>query len=165
MRMTTFLIVLALLPLSAQPPPDLRTRAEATDYGETSSYDDVMRLAKAVVASSPLAQYENFGATEEKREMPLLILSDPPLSTPEAARKLGRPIVFIQERVGQNRRRFRTFKFRTMIDGADAVQADLEHLNEASGPVFKIRDDPRAGFRHRSDRFGLHLELAGLHLP
>ena len=53
------------------------------------------------------------------------------------------PIVFIQERVGQNRRRFRTFKFRTMIDGADAVQADLEHLNEASGPVFKIRDDPR----------------------
>jgi exopolysaccharide biosynthesis polyprenyl glycosylphosphotransferase len=53
------------------------------------------------------------------------------------------PIIFVQERVGQNRRRFKTLKFRTMIDGADAVQADLEHLNEASGPVFKIRDDPR----------------------
>ena len=53
------------------------------------------------------------------------------------------PVFFVQERVGQNRRRFKTYKLRTMIDGADAVQADLEHLNEANGPVFKIRDDPR----------------------
>lgn len=53
------------------------------------------------------------------------------------------PAVFVQERVGQNRRRFKTYKFRTMVYGADGVQHRLEHLNEARGPVFKIKEDPR----------------------
>jgi lipopolysaccharide/colanic/teichoic acid biosynthesis glycosyltransferase len=34
-------------------------------------------------------------------------------------------------------------KFRTMIDGADKLQNQFEHLNEAGGPIFKIRNDPR----------------------
>jgi len=53
------------------------------------------------------------------------------------------PILFSQERVGLNKRRFRLLKFRTMIAGADQQQQALEHLNEANGPVFKIKHDPR----------------------
>jgi exopolysaccharide biosynthesis polyprenyl glycosylphosphotransferase len=53
------------------------------------------------------------------------------------------PVFFAQERVGFNKRRFRLLKFRTMVDGADKQQARLEHLNEAGGPVFKIKGDPR----------------------
>jgi len=53
------------------------------------------------------------------------------------------PVVFVQERIGLNRRRFKTYKFRTMLEGADKVQGRLEHLNEARGPVFKIKEDPR----------------------
>lgn len=53
------------------------------------------------------------------------------------------PVFYIQQRVGLNRRRFRLFKFRTMAVGADAQQPMLESLNEAEGPVFKIKDDPR----------------------
>jgi exopolysaccharide biosynthesis polyprenyl glycosylphosphotransferase len=53
------------------------------------------------------------------------------------------PIFFTQIRVGFNRRRFRLFKFRTMIHKADELQRELEQLNEANGPVFKIRHDPR----------------------
>jgi len=53
------------------------------------------------------------------------------------------PVLFAQERVGLNRRRFRAYKFRTMIDGAEMKQAELEPLNEAQGPVFKIENDPR----------------------
>jgi exopolysaccharide biosynthesis polyprenyl glycosylphosphotransferase len=53
------------------------------------------------------------------------------------------PVFFVQERVGLNRRRFRARKFRTMIDGAEQLQAELEPFNEAQGPVFKIKDDPR----------------------
>jgi exopolysaccharide biosynthesis polyprenyl glycosylphosphotransferase len=53
------------------------------------------------------------------------------------------PVVFAQDRIGRNRRRFRVFKFRTMVAGADAMQASVEHLNEAEGPVFKIENDPR----------------------
>lgn len=53
------------------------------------------------------------------------------------------PIFFVQERVGYNKRRFNFYKFRTMICNAEKRQADIEHLNEVSGPVFKIKDDPR----------------------
>ncbi len=53
------------------------------------------------------------------------------------------PAIFAQQRLGLNKRRFRMYKFRTMIVNAEACQAGLEHLNEARGPVFKIRNDPR----------------------
>jgi exopolysaccharide biosynthesis polyprenyl glycosylphosphotransferase len=53
------------------------------------------------------------------------------------------PIFFAQERVGFNKRRFRILKFRTMVDGSDHQQQMLEELNEAEGPVFKIKNDPR----------------------
>jgi len=53
------------------------------------------------------------------------------------------PAFYVQERVGFNKRRFKLYKFRTMADGADARQGELECLNEACGPVFKIRNDPR----------------------
>jgi len=53
------------------------------------------------------------------------------------------PVFFTQERVGFNKRRFRMLKFRTMVAEADKQQELLEHLNEAEGPVFKIRNDPR----------------------
>lgn len=80
-------------------PPDLRTRAEITDYEATSTYDDVMRIVKGIAAKSALAHYESYGTTEEKREMPLLVLSDPAVATPEAARTLGRPIVLVQANI------------------------------------------------------------------
>jgi lipopolysaccharide/colanic/teichoic acid biosynthesis glycosyltransferase len=50
---------------------------------------------------------------------------------------------YSQERVGRYGRRFRMFKLRTMVEGAHDMRADLLHLNEADGPVFKIKDDPR----------------------
>jgi exopolysaccharide biosynthesis polyprenyl glycosylphosphotransferase len=53
------------------------------------------------------------------------------------------PVFFVQERLGVNKRRFRLIKFRTMIPNAEAKIAELEDLNEASGPVFKIKNDPR----------------------
>lgn len=53
------------------------------------------------------------------------------------------PVIFGQQRVGLNRRRFRAYKFRTMVADAEQLQAALEQRNEAQGPVFKIRDDPR----------------------
>ena len=98
MRLVTAALMLCASHLGAQS-SDLRTRAETSNYEETSTYDDVMRITKALVAGSPLAKYESYGKTEEGREMPLLILSEPAVTTPEAARKLGRPIVFVQANI------------------------------------------------------------------
>jgi exopolysaccharide biosynthesis polyprenyl glycosylphosphotransferase len=53
------------------------------------------------------------------------------------------PALFVQERVGLNKRRFRLYKFRTMVTDAEQRQAELEHLNEVAGAAFKITNDPR----------------------
>ena len=53
------------------------------------------------------------------------------------------PVIFSQERYGRGKRRFRMHKFRTMVPDAEMLQAALESRNEAEGPVFKIRRDPR----------------------
>jgi exopolysaccharide biosynthesis polyprenyl glycosylphosphotransferase len=53
------------------------------------------------------------------------------------------PILFAQERIGQNQRRFKMLKFRSMVMNAEELRDELEVLNEADGPVFKIKKDPR----------------------
>jgi len=53
------------------------------------------------------------------------------------------PIFYKQSRAGRNGRIFDVYKFRTMIEGADKMQKELEAFNEAEGPVFKIKKDPR----------------------
>ena len=53
------------------------------------------------------------------------------------------PVFFIQGRFGFNKRRFRMIKFRTMCQDAEAQMQSIEHLNEKTGPIFKISKDPR----------------------
>jgi exopolysaccharide biosynthesis polyprenyl glycosylphosphotransferase len=53
------------------------------------------------------------------------------------------PVFFIQERYGYRRRRFPMWKFRSMVVNAADLMASLESRNEAKGPIFKIKNDPR----------------------
>lgn len=53
------------------------------------------------------------------------------------------PAIFKQQRIGKGGRPFTTYKFRTMVADAEERKAELAPLNEADGPIFKIRNDPR----------------------
>jgi lipopolysaccharide/colanic/teichoic acid biosynthesis glycosyltransferase len=77
---------------------------------------------------------------------PLLVLVTSPLWLAAAvAIKLDSPgpVFFVQERIGLNKRRFRMIKFRSMFDGSEKMRTMLHELNEADGPIFKLREDPR----------------------
>jgi exopolysaccharide biosynthesis polyprenyl glycosylphosphotransferase len=53
------------------------------------------------------------------------------------------PALYVQKRIGKDGRPFRMYKFRSMRRGAHLTREELRNLNEVSGPVFKIRRDPR----------------------
>jgi exopolysaccharide biosynthesis polyprenyl glycosylphosphotransferase len=75
----------------------------------------------------------------------LIILLSPVLLAISLIIKLSSkgPVIFKQTRVGIRGRHFSLYKFRTMIADAEKLKKDLAAENEADGPVFKIKDDPR----------------------
>ncbi len=75
----------------------------------------------------------------------VLVVLSPVLLVVALAIKLTSPgpVLFKQERCGLNGRRFMLLKFRTMTQDAESQKTGLEHLNVMSGPVFKIKSDPR----------------------
>jgi exopolysaccharide biosynthesis polyprenyl glycosylphosphotransferase len=75
----------------------------------------------------------------------IIFLASPLLLAIAAAVRISSrgPVLYRSVRPGIGGRPFACLKFRTMSSDADQIQADLESLNEASGALFKIRDDPR----------------------
>ena len=55
----------------------------------------------------------------------------------------GASPIYVQERVGKNGKKFKFYKFRSMVANAEGMLDDLLDKNEMEGPVFKIKDDPR----------------------
>ncbi len=113
------------------------------------------RLSLETVGDQPLLNYEPVSHDEGKlivkRVVELLLTIAflavllPVLVCAALAIKLDSkgPVFYVQQRVGVNKRTFNMLKFRSMHVDADQRLAELEHLNEAEGPIFKMAHDPR----------------------
>jgi exopolysaccharide biosynthesis polyprenyl glycosylphosphotransferase len=75
----------------------------------------------------------------------LLVLLSPIMGLAVLAIRLSSrgPVLYRSQRPGIGGRPFKCFKFRTMVAGAEHLQDELEPRNELSGPIFKMREDPR----------------------
>jgi len=115
--------------------------------GSSAAYDSVHGLALLGVRRYGLTHSSNF----LKRTMDIVltvvgvVLIAPLLAAIAIAIKLTSrgPVLFRQPRVGRDGRAFNIYKFRSMVDGADALKQDMRALNEAADGLFKIADDPR----------------------
>ena len=75
-----------------------QTRAERTAYEETSRYDDVRGFLDALAKQTPRVRVEIFGKSEEGRDLPLLVVGDPPAQAPPA-RSSRLPIVLVMANI------------------------------------------------------------------
>lgn len=99
------------------------------------------------ISTGPLDGWPVFGkrALDIVISSALLIFLSPLLVVTAILIKLTSPgpILFQQKRLGLNKRQFSICKFRTMVPDAEKRMTELEKMNEVSGPVFKIKNDPR----------------------
>jgi exopolysaccharide biosynthesis polyprenyl glycosylphosphotransferase len=121
---------------------DLFNLEVASSRAETSEGDSVITIYSGAMRGWPILLKRGIDILFS---LILLLLVAPWLIIVALLIKFSSPgpIFFIQERVGLNKRKFRLYKFRTMVAGAEKMMTQLEHLNELSGPVFKIKNDPR----------------------
>ena len=95
-----FLVAVATKTVAQQGSDDkLKSRAELTNYEETTRYEEVLNFIAELQRRSSLIRLESFGKSEEGRSLPLMILSDSPISNPRDARGSGKPIVFIMANI------------------------------------------------------------------
>ena len=98
------------------------TRRNKRAYWVGRRTQDIFFSALALIILSPLLVL-----------IALVIWIDSPGASP----------IFAQDRIGRGGRRFRFYKFRSMIPNAEAKLSELLDKNEMDGPVFKIKEDPR----------------------
>lgn len=104
-----------------QPEP-LRRRRDLFFYLLTKRVIDLVLSSVALLALFPFLLI-----------VALMIYIDDPHGSP----------IFVQNRAGKNGKVFRLYKFRSMHSNAEQIKAQLMDRNEMSGPVFKIKNDPR----------------------
>lgn len=102
-----------------------QTRAERTAYAETSNYDDVLAFLDSLDRRVPGRLHRGrLGVSVEGRDIPFLVASRPRVASAQAARRSGRPIVYVQANIHAGE-----------VEGKEAVQALLRDLLLAGGPT------------------------------
>ena len=93
-------LMLLFLPMNSNANQvDLKSRAEITDYKETSRYAEVIDFIAKLQSLSEQVKVESFGVSGEGRPLPLVILSKPVTNSPAEAARSGKPIVFIMANI------------------------------------------------------------------
>src|ERR1700733_1229404 len=75
---------------------DLVLVPERSNFEKTSTYGDVMNFINAIKTKSPNIQVTNIGKSTLGKDIPLVILSRPSISTPEQAKASGKPVIYVQ---------------------------------------------------------------------
>lgn len=120
---TCIVITLTTSPAFAQP---LKTVAEKSDFSATSKHREVVEYCEQLAKLSPLVRLAELGVTTEGRKLPLVILADPPISTPEEAAKSGKLVVLVMGNIHAGE-----------VDGKEALLMAMRDLALAKDPLLK----------------------------
>ena len=136
-------------------PPELRTRAEVSGFRATSTGAETLDFLRRLEARSPYFRLGVFGTSEQGRPMPFVVVSKDRAFTPEAARRLRKPIVMLQGGIHAGE-----------IDGKDALllllrdlalglhPAVLDRITLLVVPIYNVDGHERVSRFNRSNQDG-----------
>lgn len=130
------------------------TRPEATNYAETSRYDDVVAFMKAMAAASPQIHLTTYGYTFEGRPMPLAVIGAPN-ATPEAVLATGKTRVFIQGNIHAGEvegKEAALWLLRSLAKGERASW--LKDVVLLITPIYNADGNERVNVRNRGAQYG-----------
>ena len=113
----TLALAAVLMPVVFGPLGAQQTRAERSKYLETSTYQDVITFIDSLQLKGAKIRVGSIGTSTEGRKIPYIIASRPLVNTPQEAKRLGRPIVYIQGNIHAGE-----------VEGKEALQAMLRDL-------------------------------------
>ncbi|MEM8488981.1 MAG: M14 family metallopeptidase [Bacteroidota bacterium] len=148
------LLCAATIQLQAQP-VQLLTRAEQTNYEETSRHADVVAFVDAVSASSPLLHNTTFGYSFEGRALPLVVVGEVPDASAEAVLSSGKTRVFIQANIHAGEvcgKEAMQMMLRDIAGGAHA--AWLDSLVLLIAPIYNADGNERVKLTNRGRQHG-----------
>jgi hypothetical protein len=140
--------------IELQTPSALQTTPERTDFRETSHYDDVMAFIAALAKASPGIHATTFGVTNEKRNLPLVVVGAGDAS-PEAVRRTGKLRVYIQGNIHGGE-----------VEGKESAQMLLRELAEGKhgdwletmvllvAPIYNADGNERFALNNRGPQYG-----------
>jgi hypothetical protein len=131
------------------------TRAEQSRFEDTSRYADVRAFIDALVTQTPRVRVEMFGRSEEGRDLPLLVIGDPPAATPPARTDARVPVVFVMANIHAGE-----------VEGKEAVLhlarrltvGDLQPLLRSAvwlfAPIYNADGNERVSLDNRTEQYG-----------
>lgn len=126
------------------PTPQLQTAAEKSNFTQTSTYDEVIAFVRALDASSDLVRVESLGESVEGRDIPVMFIGDPPLTSPEDASKAKKPLVLLFGNIHAGEV---CGKEALLMLARDLVNAEeqplLEKINLAIIPIYNVDGNER----------------------
>ncbi|HEX5012374.1 MAG TPA: M14 family metallopeptidase [Planctomycetota bacterium] len=141
----------------SQPAP--LTVPESSDYHKTSSHADVLEFLRQVrLAQDPRIVVSRFGTSSEGRELPLVIVADPTVRTPEEARASGKPVVFVMANIHAGEVEGKEAVLQLLRDvvwgapGPDGALADpwpVDQLVTLIAPIYNADGNDRFGPKNR----------------
>lgn len=91
-----FLLTFSLYMQGQQWPTELLTHPEKTGFRETSTYKQVMGVVNAAIKDSPYAHLTSMGQSKEGKEIPVVVMANPKVTSPEEAKASGKPVIYVQ---------------------------------------------------------------------
>jgi hypothetical protein len=99
LRVAIFFICIQLTAQNTPWSEDLITIPEKSNYQKTSTYAEVMHFIKAIQSKSNLVHLEFMGQSKEGKNIPVVVMANPKVNSPEEAKASGKPVMYIQANI------------------------------------------------------------------